>query len=321
MLDRDRLADDLTIVVNFHNMQREAKRTLVSLLPDYQHDTSGIAYEIVAIDNGSTQPLDPQVVRQVAGDRCRLVRIDTNAASPAAAINSVIRQCSSEWIMCLIDGARIASPGMVGMAMAAARLYPKPFVYTLAMHLGRRLQNEAMMQGYDQSAEDELLSTVDWQRNGYSLFNISVVSPARVQGFFSNLYETNCFLMRRNDFLELGGLCEEFQSPGGGLVNHDFFNRVHEDMGITPVMLLGEATFHQFHGGVSTNIPLNQHPWRSFAEEYRSIRNKDFQSSWRPPIYFGALPEECKALVNRPGKIASRSWMSKWKNVFRKLLA
>ncbi len=66
--------------------------------------------------------------------------------------------------------------------------------------------------------------------------------------------------MKRDDYLAMGGLDERFDTPGGGLANLDFFNRVHEREALRPIMLLGEATFHQFHGGVASNAPISRHP-------------------------------------------------------------
>ncbi|MFM8890731.1 MAG: glycosyltransferase family A protein [Planctomycetia bacterium] len=294
----------LTIVVNFHNMRREAPRTLVSLLPGYQRDVGDLAYEVVAVDNGSTTALGEDLVRGIDAARCRYEYVATASPSPAAAINDAVRRSSAEWIMCLIDGARMVSPGTVAHGMRATRLFPEPFVYTLAMHLGPEPQNASMLQGYDQAAEDRLLAGIDWRNNGYALFEVSSVALSSRQGFFSDIVETNCFIMRRERYLALGGLCEAFQSPGGGLVNLDFFNRVHEAADIAPVMLLGEATFHQFHGGVATNVPLSRHPGREFAEEYRRIRGRDFQTSVRPPVYFGGIPPECRRFV----RASTRGW-------------
>lgn len=288
----------LSIVVNFHNMLREATRTLLSLLPVYQRGVGDLAYDVVAIDNGSTMPLGPDFVHRIGGDRCRYECVGTSSLSPAAAINDAVRRSSAEWIMCLIDGARMVSPGMVAYGMCATRLFPEPFVYTLAMHLGHEPQNVSMLHGYDQAAEDRLLAGIDWQNNGYALFGVSSVALSSGQGFFSDLTETNCFVMRRERYLRLGGLSEAFQSPGGGFVNLDFFNRVHEASDIQPVMLLGEATFHQFHGGVATNVPMTRHPGRQFAEEYRRIRGCDFRSVVRPPVYCGGIPPECRRLIH-----------------------
>ena len=288
---------ELSVIVNFHNMRREAPRTLLTLASGYQRDVEDLAYEVVALDNGSTERLDEAMVRSAVADRGRYVYRETESVSPVEGINAAVRESTAEWIMCLIDGARMASPGVLRHSMLAARAFSRPFVYTLAMHLGPQPQNESILNGYDQSVEDGLLDSVDWRHNGYSLFGVSSVALSSRKGFFSDLLETNCFMMRRDDYLRLGGLSEEFQAAGGGLVNLDFFNRVHEDAEISPVMLLGEATFHQFHGGVATNVPMSRHPWEGFAAEYRRIRGRDFASVSRPPVYLGTIPPECRGVM------------------------
>ena len=65
--------------------------------------------------------------------------------------------------------------------------------------------------------------------------------------------------------LDLGGFNEGFVSPGGGLVDLDFFREAIESNLFEPLLLLGEGSFHQFHGGVATNVPLNNHPWIPFC--------------------------------------------------------
>ena len=55
-------------------------------------------------------------------------------------------------------------------------------------------------------------------------------------------------IIRKKIFEELKGFDENFKSVGGGIVNHDLLNRILSDEAIQPVMLLGEASFHQFHG-------------------------------------------------------------------------
>lgn len=288
---------ELSVIVNFHNMRREAPRTLLTLASGYQRDVEDLAYEVVALDNGSTERLDEAMVRSAVGDRGRYVYRETESVSPVEGINAAVRESTAEWIMCLIDGARMLSPGVLRYSMLAARAFSSPFVYTLAMHLGPQPQNESILHGYDQLVEDRLLASVDWQRNGYSLFGVSSVALSSRKGFFSDLLETNCFMMRRHDYLRLGGLSEEFQSPGGGLVNLDFFSRVHECAEFSPVMLLGEATFHQFHGGVATNVPMNRHPWDGFAAEYRRIRGREFAGASTAPVYLGTVPPECRGVM------------------------
>ena len=52
----------LSIIVIFHNMRREARRTLYSLNTMYQTNVKCSDYEVIAIDNGSTKPLRPDEV-------------------------------------------------------------------------------------------------------------------------------------------------------------------------------------------------------------------------------------------------------------------
>lgn len=278
----------LSIVVCFHEMRREAPRTLSTLQAGYQRGVDGSEYEVIAVDNGSTLPVEGRVVAGF-GERFQLWLEAERRPSPCVAINRAVRAAQGEFVMICIDGARMHSPGTLFHSLRALALHPRPFVYTLGMHLGPKPQNESMVDGYGRDAEDALLDSIDWRGDGYRLFDVSSVAYSSRQGFLSRLTESNCFTIRREDYLALGGLDERFEGPGGGLVNLDFFNLVHEQPRMQPIMLLGEATFHQFHGGVAANATPGEHPMKQMAEEYRRIRGKPFASAWRAPQYFGAL--------------------------------
>ena len=280
-------APTLSVVVIFFDMRREASRTLWSLTPAYQ-DVPADEYEVIAVDNGSPEPLDPRGEPAWA-ENFRLLRLDPGPPSPVAALNHAVGQARGLQVMILIDGARILSPGILGYALKAFRAFDDPFVYTLGMHIGDEVQNESMVRGYDQAVEDELLESIDWRTNGYELFKVSSLARSSRHGFFSTLSESNCVALRKDAFHRIGGYDERFRSRGGGLVNLDFFNRVHLDTSIDPVMLLGEATFHQFHGGVATNVPTKDHPWAEFASEYEAITGRPYETVSRPPHYLGRL--------------------------------
>jgi hypothetical protein len=286
----------LTVVVNFYNMRREAARTLHTLQPAYQRGVDAGDYAVVAIDNGSTEPLDGDWVR-AHGPGFAHEAFKPRWPSPCEAINDAVRRCTTEYVMVCIDGARMLSPGLLRLARLALGLHPHPFVYTLGMHLGPKLQNVSMEEGYDQAEEDRLLGTVDWRADGYALFDVSCVAGSSGNGYFSRLSESNCFAMRRGDFLALGGLDERFTGPGGGLVNLDLFNLAHEAAHMQPVMLLGEATFHQFHGGVATNTPKRLHPFPAMAREYQAVRGKPYANAQRPPIYLGEVPAQARRFL------------------------
>lgn len=285
----------ISVVVVFYNMRREAKRTLYSLCAQYQRGVSSDDYEVIAIDSNSPEPLAETDVT-CFGKNFRYFFFESNTPSPAPALNYGAEQAAGDIVMCLIDGARMLSPRVLDYSLRAFKAYADPFVYTLSMHLGPKLQNLLILDGYDQQVEDRLLDTVDWRSNGYELFKVSSLAASNGRGFFSKALESNCVSLKKIDYMKLDGFDERFRMPGGGIVNLDFFNRLQKSRSLQPVMLLGEATFHQFHGGVATNVPMAEHPWQDFADEYLRIKGLRYETVWKPPHFLGHIPEECAGL-------------------------
>lgn len=272
-------------------MGRELPRTLHTLTPAYQSGVVESDYEVIVVDSGSTIPIGHDGVRQYGGN-FRLLRFEPSP-SPARAINRAVEQAAADSVMVCIDGARMLSPGMLRFAMDALRARANPIVATLAWHLGPKVQSESMLEGYDQAVEDLLLETVDWRGNGYELFRISSFAGSSFQGWFMPMGESNCIAMRRGCYEKLGGLDERFSSPGGGFVNLDFYKRACEENGDL-VVLLGEGTFHQFHGGAATNIRSGHPNRKRFQLEYRDLRGVDYVRPTTSATYLGALP--CQAI-------------------------
>jgi hypothetical protein len=280
----------LSIITAFRNMQREAPRTLHTLSPEYQRNVAADDYEVIAVDIGSTPPLCDTCSIEQFGRNFRSFRAKDNP-SPATAINEAARQAGGEAIAVCIDGARMLSPGVVRHTIDALQIRENPLVATLAWHLGPAIQNISMENGYDQAEEDRLLSTVNWKSNGYELFSISSPAGSSGRGFFLPISESNFATITRTSWERLGGLEERFQAPGGGLVNLDFYREACEICSDL-IILLGEGTFHQFHGGVATNVPRSKHPWKTFEQEYVQIRGKGFQPPTKQAIYLGGLTHQ-----------------------------
>ena len=279
----------LTVIVVFHDMHREAKRTLHSLTAGYQSGVVGGEYHIIALDHGSTDPIEIPAQSSPAID---YRFIDTDDPSPVRAVNRAVESATTEFVMINIDGARILSPGVIEYARRATRCFSDPFIYTLGWHLGPDLQNVSMMNGYSRESEDRLLDEIDWMHAGYRLFDISVLAGSSAGGFFKPVAESNCFVLRKETWRRLGGYHSGFTSPGGGLANLDLFQRACRHPGVTPVCLLGEGTFHQIHGGVATNVPMDAHPMADFKDEYRRIRGHEYETDTSiRPVYLGRLSD------------------------------
>ena len=284
----------ISIVVNFFNNRREARNTLYSLSRAYQRGAGDLDYEVIVLDNGSSAPLAADEVRAY-GPEFRHRFVETRSKSPAAAINAAAREARGEHLLVMIDGAHILSPGVLANAERAFRLFASPFVATCAFHLGPKRQNAAVMEGYDQAAEDGLLARSGWREDGYRLFLATRAFADLGNGWFGAMYESGCFGLRREDYLALGGLDERFQEPGGGLVNLEMYERALAQPRLEYVMLLGEGTFHQVHGGVATNAPLTDHPFLRFQEEYARLKGRPYERPLRRPFFMGAIPAQALA--------------------------
>lgn len=289
----------LSVIVIFHNMLREAERTLYSLSPAYQRDVSDEDYEIIAIDNGSSEPLSESGVKAF-GTNFRYEFFATASSSPVQAINHGVRMATGDYMALIVDGARMVTPGMIRETLRALQDFKAPFVCTLGWHLGPDVQNVSMLEGYNQFAEDMLLKITDWEANGYDLFEVSTLAQSSHMGLLGGMPdECSWFAMRCDSFQALGGYDERFQSPGGGLVNHYFLNLVLRNADIQPIILISEGSFHQFHGGVATNVPVEQHPIERFKEEYKSIIGLPYAhvSPINAPYYMGTLHPQTKKFV------------------------
>lgn len=288
---------DLSIVVVSYDMHRELPRTLATLSLPYQR--GDVDYEVIVVDNGSPEPVAVGLLDDVPGGR--LIRLDPASPSPARAANIGIEKAGSSLIGVLIDGARMVSPGLASAAVRAAGLGERIIVATPAYHLGQEPQMAAAAKGYDQAAEDQLLATVDWRADGEELFTICALAGSSARGWFGPMGESNALFMSRSLWTELGGFDEQFDRPGGGLVNHDLYRRACESHDAELVVLLGEGTFHQYHAGAATSGRASR---QELWEEYEAIRGRPYEPPTLEPLHLGTVPE--RAL---PHLEASVAWL------------
>ena len=292
--DKDKeFKPEISIIVCACNLHREIPRTLLSLSASYQRSISADDYEVIVIDNGSTPPLQQSLIAGLAGN-FRLIRIDPALPSPAQAINLGMAEARGQIIGVMIDGARIVTPGLLHFALHGAKLYDNAIVATLGWYLGRDFQRRSMNSGYDKARENALLESINWPEDGYRLFEIGALDDSCIDGWFYPFQESNAFFMRRHMWNLIGEFDERFNDTGGGFLNLDMYRRAVEVPGSEIVILLGEGTFHQLHGGYATNATSDQLQVRllKMQTQYLEIRGRPFKVSIprQKPTYIGVLP-------------------------------
>jgi cephalosporin hydroxylase/tetratricopeptide (TPR) repeat protein len=300
----------VSVVVVAYNIRRELPRTLHSLATPYQQSVTTNEYEVIVVDNGSSPPVSKSLVVGY-GPNFRLLRIDDASPSPAAAVNRGINEARGDKIGVMIDGARIVTPGLVHFARIGLDMAPTAVVAAPGWYLGSDIQGNAARNGYTQAVEDSLLQSIRWPEDGYRLFEIGTMDESSVDPWFRGIPEANALFMKRESWQAIGGMDELFSYPGGGLVNLDTLERAMERPQAMLILTLGEATFHQLHGGVSTNATLEQQPknWILWKAERDALRGAGDMTVHTPSAFVGSLPPSlmphfARATIAAPGRVA-----------------
>jgi len=243
----------------------------------------------------------------------RLIRLEKASSSPARAINIALDEAVGEIVCLMIDGAHMLTPGVFRMALSSYRAFANAVVAIRYFYLGMEEQTVSIAKGYNKQAEDRLLERIQWPEDGYRLYEISTPlrSGANRLTWFNRMFEANCLFMKRSLFAELGGADERFDYPGGGFLNLDIFKRAVEAPGVTPLQVIGEGSFHQLHGGVTTNSTGDEREARlnRYRAQYAKIRGDDEVMAKVSFTYMGHMPTTASnitAVERRRARIAGR---------------
>lgn len=291
----------LSVVVVFYNMQREAARTLLSLTRSYQSGVDDIDYEVIAVENGSSpeQHLGEDYVRSFGPEFRYIDMGETATASPVGALNAGIAAARGAAIALMIDGAHVLTPGVLRFGLDGLRTYAPALVGTQQWYVGPGQQPDAMLAGYDQQYEDGLFVQIDWPSDGYRLFDIGHFVGDR--DWLDGLWESNCLFVPRELIDQAGPFDESFSMPGGGYANLELYERLGSTPGVTSVTILGEGSFHQTHGGTTTNQPevdARHGELASYSDHFAELRGREYRGHGKFTHYVGAM---------RPNTMRSRS--------------
>ena len=280
----------LSIVVVAYDMARELPRT----------------HEVVVVDNGSPEPVRACDV-EAHGPGFRLVAPGAAPASPVGALEAGFAASRGEVVAFMIDGARIPSPDVAAPTIEAFAALDRPgsggppCVTVPSWHLGPDVQNASMGRDYCREVEDLMPASVDWRGDGYQLFELCERLDPSSEGaaWFAAVAESNFVAVRRAVHASVGGFDAGLSSAGGGLANLDYLKRLVEDAGCRVASLFGEGTFHQIHGGISTNAGEHDAHRPAMAAEYEALGGRPWTMPDYVPVAFGSLSKPARDLMAR----------------------
>ena len=174
-------------------------------------------------------------------------------------------------------------------------------------HLGDELQQKAVESGYNSLIERQLLKSINWPENGYRLFEISCLNGSSGLGFFLPNSESNCISISRFLWDTLGGYDERFDLDGGGLINLDFYKRACEFPSAQHIILFGEGTFHQLHGGVTTggkDDTARAMYIEASNRQYCKLRGADYVSPRTNPLFLGNYSPQIQRFLKYSAEMA-----------------
>lgn len=295
----------LSIIVVVYRMARQAMNTLFSLSADYQRNVSPDDYEVIVVENRSSATLDPDAIARLTGQFRYLLR-DEPGVSPVPALNAGAALARAPVLGLMIDGARMLTPRVLEYALAAGRLSPDSLVAVPGYNIGPDEQQFHHEHQYDETTERALLETIQWQHNGYRLFDIANLSGANPKGALQLFLECNCLFTTRRAFEGIGGADARFNLQGGGSINLHLYRQ----LGMHPahrhyIVLPGEGSFHQFHGGVTTSHHAQRDALlAAFREQLEAIWHGEFGGALkREPLLLGAVTSHAQRFLRRSSQL------------------
>ncbi|WP_226583484.1 hypothetical protein [Acuticoccus sediminis] len=285
----------ISVVVIGYRMRRELPRTILSLSPAYQR-LGPQHYEILLSEMPSDEMLREE---DMAGFPPNLVYAAERENLPlSVAVNRAVRRTRGTHVLICVDGARIVSPALLQRCRQVLRLHPTGVLATHGMHLGVRPQQIAVPDGtHSAGIEDALLEGIEFPNRPYHLFSIACWAGSSRHGWFGPMAESCALMVAREHFEELGGYDEAVTTPGGGLANSDFYTRAISDTRRPLFIPLGEATFHQHHGGTTTSAQVRG-AWGALKASFEAETGRPFVlAPERNPQYIGALPPQAVPLA------------------------
>jgi cephalosporin hydroxylase len=201
----------------------------------------------------------------------------------------------------MIDGAHVLTPGVLRYGLAGLQTYAPAVVATQQWYMGPGEQGDMIAEGYSTEVENRLFDSIDWPNDGYRLFDVGHFIGER--DWLDGMWESNCVFASRDQLAQVGAFDEAFSMAGGGYANLDLYERLASSPDVRLATILGEGSFHQVHGGATTNLPdiADRHFRLSeYARHFEDLRGRPFRGPRKQLHYVGTMrPEAARTRPRR----------------------
>jgi len=295
MSSQERAKPSLSIIVVAYRMPEQLENTLFTLSSAYQQNVSPDDYEVIVVENSSDRNFDPEKISHY-GSNFRYVCRDEAGKTPVHALNAGIALARGDLLGIMIDGAHMVTLRIVEHVLACSRAHPNCLIGVPVHHLGPEEQHQSTRNGYNIQVQNQLLDSVNWREDGYELMGISVWCSAHSRGYMHPISESNCFFAPRANLELIGGADTRFDFEGGGAINLHMYRALGLLPGSTYILLMGEASFHQFHGGVTSNETREQVVGK-FFKQLNEVWHDNYHALTREPIFYGTISRQAQTIL------------------------
>jgi glycosyltransferase involved in cell wall biosynthesis len=279
----------LSVIVIGYKMPGQLANTLFTLSAGYQLGVAEQDYEVIVVENASNDNFDESILPSLGGN-FHFFRREEAASTPVPAVNFAFERCRGKAIGLMIDGARMITPRVIQYVLASQRISNQFFTVVPGYHLGAQAQHLNVSSGYNEATEKKLLDSTNWRNNGYELFSIADISGANPNGYLQPIMECNCMFASAASYKKIGYADKRFTQRGGGAINLHMFRSLGLLEENKYIVLPGEGSFHQYHGGVTTSEYHGRDLENaSHNAQLQDIWNGDFHSLRREAMLLGAV--------------------------------
>ena len=121
------------------------------------------------------------------------------------------------------------------------------------------------------------------------------------------MMESNCYFAPRANLEKIGFADSRFDQEGGGALNPHMYRTLGLLPDSTYIVLPGEGSCHQFHGGVTSSRTREEVQHR-FHAQLQSLWGEGYRALTREPLYFGSIGAQAQAHLSEASSRAERRY-------------